>query len=84
MDKIWFKTKTYGWGWTPVTWQGWLCVALYISFVVWMFKDIDQESHSASDTLINFFLPFVIATVILTAVCYKKGEPPRWRWGKNT
>ncbi len=23
-DRPWFKRKTYGWGWTPVSWQGWL------------------------------------------------------------
>ena len=21
--KYWFKAKTYGYGWTPATWQGW-------------------------------------------------------------
>lgn len=22
-NKLWFKAKNYGWGWYPVTWEGW-------------------------------------------------------------
>jgi len=25
----------------------------------------------------------ILATLALTAVCWLKGEPPRWRWGKD-
>ena len=31
----WFGPKTVaGWGWTPVTWQGWLATALLIILVL--------------------------------------------------
>ncbi len=26
----WFKRKPFGWGWTPVKWQGWLVILVYI------------------------------------------------------
>ncbi len=78
----WFKAKKYGWGWYPATWEGWLVMGIYIAALVWQFKDIDQSSHSASDTLIGFVIPFVISTVALFLVCYLKGEKPKWRWGE--
>lgn len=80
--KLWFKAKLYGWGWQPSSWEGWLCLAAYLAFIILYFRDIDSKSHSASDTLINFFIPLGVATSILLAVCYAKGEKPRWRWGK--
>ena len=30
----WFKPKTYGYGATPVTWQGWAIVAGFVAAVV--------------------------------------------------
>lgn len=29
----WFGPKRYGWGWTPVSWQGWLATAAFIAVV---------------------------------------------------
>ncbi|MBX4211799.1 MAG: hypothetical protein KW806_03375 [Candidatus Yanofskybacteria bacterium] len=78
----WFKEKRYGWGWYPVTWQGWFVVAGYVALMVWIFRNIDKDSHSVSDTLIPFFPYFVIATGALIYICFKKGGWPHWRWGK--
>ena len=30
MKQLWFKAKTYGYGWYPVTWQGWLVILIYV------------------------------------------------------
>ncbi len=80
--KIWFKAKNYGWGWQPSSWQGWLVLLVFIGFNIKIFWLIDRSSHSVSDTLINFVLPFILSTVILIIICYFKGEKPKWRWGK--
>jgi len=77
----WFKRKLYGWGWTPVRWQGWLTLLVYILILVYISKGIDSATHSASDTLYQLFLPFFILTIVLLAICYWKGEPPAWQWG---
>ncbi len=79
----WFKRKKYGWGWTPATWQGWLVLAVYLVFIVRMFRHIDAQSHSGSDTLIGFFIPLIVSTAILLIVCYLTGESPRWQWGNE-
>ncbi|MDB5259488.1 MAG: hypothetical protein JWO73_696 [Candidatus Taylorbacteria bacterium] len=73
-NKIWFKAKRYGWGWRPVTWQGWLILLAYLALVVGAFLLTDSESHSDSDTLISFALPFILLTFCLIAICHKTGE----------
>ncbi|MDQ3244962.1 MAG: hypothetical protein M3P22_01255 [bacterium] len=81
--KLWFKAKEYGWGWTPVSWEGWVVILIYLIIMIGAFRYFDQNSHSASDTLINFALPYVLGTIILFFICYKKGEKPKWQWGKK-
>ncbi len=73
MTKLWFKRKTYGWGWTPATWQGWAILLLYVLFLVQEFQKIDKLSPSFS---------FIVVTIFLILVCYATGEEPRWQWGQ--
>lgn len=80
-NSLWFKRKLYGYGWTPVKWQGWLVVTVYLVLIWYFFMRADASSHSNSDTLIGFAVPFIIATSILIYICYAKGEKPSWRWG---
>lgn len=80
--KLWFKAKLYGWGWQPITWQGWAVTLLYIVAIVLNAKTANMYSHSVSDGLMNFSIPFIINTIFLLVVCYAHGERPRWRWGK--
>lgn len=81
--KYWFKAKNYGWGWTPSTWQGWLVLALFILVNIYIFKDIEQGSYSASSVFLNFILPSILSVVVLIIICYRTGEKPGWRWGKK-
>jgi hypothetical protein len=80
--RIWFKAKRYGWGWYPVTWQGWLVIGIYVFVNVYTFLQVDEISLTAADSLINFFLPCVFFLSVLLTICYLTGEKPRWRWGK--
>lgn len=82
-EKLWFKAKNYGWGWTPITWQGWLIILFWIIINVFSFVNTDITAHSGSDTLIIFSPVFIISTIVLIFICYKKGEKPRWRWGED-
>jgi hypothetical protein len=79
--RIWFQRKTFGWGWTPSTWQGWVVTLVYVLTVIFIFHDIDENAHSASDTLIHFVVPFLAITLIFLWIVYKTGEKPEWRWG---
>ncbi len=82
-NKLWFKAKSYGYGWYPSSWQGWSVIGLYTLAVTLDFVNIDKFSHSASDTIIGVSVPILINTVFLLITCHIKGEKPEWRWGKN-
>ncbi len=82
MKRIWFKAKNYGYGWYPYSWQGWSLTLLYILTLLVTFRIIDLRSHSGYEVLMEMFVPFVILTLLLIAICVKTGEKARWRWGK--
>lgn len=79
---LWFKRKTYGWGWTPMTWQGWVVTLVYVGLLL-LFAAMIDESSSRKEILLGFFLPALILTTALIRICYKKGETPRWQWGRE-
>ncbi len=81
--QIWFKRKTYGWGWTPATWQGWAVIGIYTGAVISSFLKSDENSHSASDTLFSFIPMTILLTLILLAITYLTGEKPSWQWGNK-
>ena len=84
MKKIWFKAKTYGYGWYPVTWQGWLIIVGYIVVVVLAaIFTIDTKSPDAAHGIGLFLIIETIAVITLILLARKYGEKARWRWGKK-
>ena len=81
-EGYWFKRKLYGWGWVPVTWQGWLIVFGYVGLVILFALTIDIISLD-SDIIFTFILPVALLTAVLISIAYKKGEKPSWRWGQR-
>jgi hypothetical protein len=77
----WFKQKLFGWGWTPVTWQGWAVLGVYLGVILSIARRAEISAYSERDMLIWFGIPIAAATAVLLVVCYTKGEHPRWRWG---
>jgi hypothetical protein len=75
--KYWFPAKKYGWGWSfPNCWQGWLVLACYAAALVLLGHVFPpRENHPA------FVGGAGVLTILLLAICWLKGEPPKWRWG---
>ena len=78
-EKYWFPAKRYGWGWgAPTRWQGWAVVALFLGLLAagaFIFPpQFERASYIAYD---------LVLFALLIGVCWLKGEPPRWRWGKR-
>ena len=75
----WFRAQSYGWGWGfPLTWHGWIIVIAYaamiiVGFFIFPFKE-------KKDLFICWLVGF---TIMLLVICWIKGEPLHWRWGKN-
>ena len=80
--KLWFRAKRYGYGWVPVTWQGWGVIVMYLFVILTDALFVDNHSHSVSDSLMTFFPHWFILTVFLIIICDARGERAKWRWGK--
>jgi hypothetical protein len=79
----WFKAKTYGYGWYPATWQGWLVTVGYVVLLLpggYFFFDSTVTAGDGRRSL-GFILYALVLTIGLIAICAKTGEKPRWRWG---
>ena len=75
--RYWFPAKCYGWGWgLPITWEGWAVFAAFIALLIAGAVIMPPGRSSA-----GFITYVVVLVVIFAAVCWWKGEPPRWRWG---
>lgn len=70
----WFPAKRYGWGWgLPATWQGWVVMIVWLVGLV-----VGEMVLHETGWRIGFV---AVMAMVLFAVCYATGEPPRWRWG---
>jgi hypothetical protein len=75
----WFKAKTFGWGWgRALTWQGWLAYAAYAVTVL-----VGALRFPPGRDPATFVAVILAATAVLLAVCWLKGEKPRWRDGRR-
>lgn len=81
-NHLWFKRKLYGWGWTPVTWQGWLATLIYVGLLIGFGLTIDQNSPP-KEVAFTFVIPAILLTATFIRIAYKKGEKPRWQWGDD-
>ncbi len=80
--KLWFRRKLYGWGWTPCSWQGWLCIAVYLILICFFVLLLDLDA-TGRDVIIRFLIPVALLTLVFLEIGYKKGEKPKWQWGKR-
>lgn len=77
--RYWFPVKKYGWGWgLPATWQGWLVLAAYLALVFGGMLFIDPGANVA-----GYLLYVGVVSAVLVVICWRTGEPPRWRWGDD-
>lgn len=91
--KLWFRAKEYGWGWFPISWQGWAITVLYallftLSFLLfssWIgaAAEADVETRDIVFGVVEFVTVITLLSYTLYRICLKWGEKPGWRWGKK-
>mgnify|MGYP001563454713 CR=1 FL=1 len=83
--RYWFRPKRF-WRWFaayyPVSWGGWVIVFLTAAVLVYFFLAVDRNSHSVSDTLINFVPRAILVGIIFDVITRLTGEYPFW-WRKR-
>ena len=81
-DKLWFRAKRYGYGWRPVSWEGWMVILIYVGLVV--VTSFTFENSGWNETLTGFITFLALIALFISSliwICRKKGEPSHWRWG---
>lgn len=75
----WFQAKRYGWGWgLPARREGWIVLIAF--FVLQVGGSVALISLGESSWMSAWIIGLAAA---LVAICWWKGEPPRWRWGED-
>lgn len=80
----WFKRRRYGWGFMPVTWQGWAVILGYVLIVAALIPAfLDAPEAVAAKEAGFFVIFFTAATAGMLMISFSKGPRPRWRWGRK-
>lgn len=89
MNKIqtqnyWFKRRRYGYGWTPVTRQGWVTIFAFIIVALGGTYFIDEAPTNSLTTGSLIYLACLVASIAaLFVIFWLKGPKPKWRWGSK-
>ena len=75
MSFPWFKRS--GIFFIPITIMGWLLLVAALAYAVYVFIDIDNRSHSVSDTLINFVFNLFILGVVYSLMAFLTSKAPK-------
>lgn len=84
--EYWFKRRRYGYGYTPVTWQGWLSVVGAVGVIISSAFIIlpDNSQHLSLSQALSFLAVVAVILIVLIKITYAKGPTPaRFRWGKK-
>ena len=83
MTAYWFKPKRYGYGATPVTWQGWVLTLGTVAVMVVVSLYLRRtERH---DWALAAMFAFDAAALLALAVVVRRKTDGdwRWRWGSR-
>lgn len=100
LGRPWFAPKTYGYGATPSTWEGWLATAVFIVLVLitasYLAPDPRDFAHLTGLARLPGLRdlrpgPAVVAAAMaaevvgfIVLVRLKSSAPWRWRWGADS
>jgi cytochrome c oxidase subunit IV len=77
-NEFWFKPKTFGYGATPTTWEGWTVMTVYGAILAGCVVAIYLHKQSLA-VHAGSFAVIVVATIVLVAVSVQKTDGA-WGW----
>ena len=81
MTQYWFKPKAYGFGGTPVTWQGWLLVLFHVAVVVGFTVSLVVGRISGGRAIAGLSVVALVTTFAIWLSMMKTEGSWSWRWG---
>jgi hypothetical protein len=84
MSTYWFRPKRYGYGATPVTWEGWAltaaAVAIFAVATMWLAR---PDQAGLAGWLVWVAISCVTIAVLTVISRRKTNGVWRWRWGED-
>ncbi len=82
MTTYWFKPKRYGYGATPVTWQGWSAtLAAVVAIAIAATVLVPRGVHNPAAWIAFAAVEAAIVAVLWIIARRKTDGEWRWRWG---
>jgi hypothetical protein len=83
--RYWFRTKTFGYGASPSTWQGWAVgVAYVMALLAASIALVPLGEPVATGPAIAWGLIVVALTAATLVIAWRKTDGAwRWRWAKR-
>jgi hypothetical protein len=81
----WFRARSFGWGWTPVTIEGWVVTGLFLVLVLGGTGVFVHRLQGGADVRLatGLYLAWLaLLSGALVAIAWMTGDAPRWRWGQ--
>lgn len=84
MRKPWFRPKLYGYGFTPVSWEGWLTTAVFAAALI---AAVELIPRLIGDPLLGAAAAAAAACLLIAALfaigLWRTDGELRWRWGRD-
>ena len=81
MTQYWFKPKRYGYGATPVTWQGWMVTLLAVAAMITV--SLCLRLTEKNDWVLVVMLGFDALVVVALVIVSRRKTDGEWRWGNR-
>jgi hypothetical protein len=86
MTRYWFRPKRYGYGATPVTWEGWAFTGLVVAIVLGAGWLLLGTARTPDWTMLLVWWA-IVAVVLAASVVVSKSRTEgswHWRWGRDS
>lgn len=78
----WFKRRRYGWGWTPVTWQGWSVLGVFLVYAIGTSVLLSLTTTLTDLQFIFTYLTLLsLGLAVMLWLTMKHSPKGKWRWG---
>jgi hypothetical protein len=81
-SKYWFKAKSFGYGWTPCSREGWLITILFVLLLIAL-PFVFMEELNSGEVPVNYLVSFFGLIFLFVYIAYRKGEKPKWNFGNS-
>lgn len=83
-NKYWFRPKSFGYGLTPISWEGWLCTLALVGIIIGLaYVNNFFEGSEPKETDACFFVGevFIVSFLFLYFGKDRTDGKITWNWG---